>query len=446
MVAFSLASQPKSSKPDETNEQDYVSVYTSTFFRWAVYHGHTALVALLLSEQVTWYGDLLRKADSDEDSVGLVRRTLKYINDCGNEETAQLLLDSVLKSVDRNEREFEALCESTQAGWEMVVRLLLRGTESLKLEQIKNGDNALHIAAWNNHSIVVEECLKLGFDIDAKGMDGETPLMTAISSNSEQVVTLLVDKGAKANPKNVRGKRITHAALMSSLSEEIVQRVLAKAFEAHSLEQSHLSQPNTKWRRADVIVDLDSVINARIHIFVDSYYAFFEAPQRFYLRVAKSRKYVTLNDFYSSRMSKDKLSILFHPYPNAGLDISVIYFGTYTQREPRLKGSKLREWKERQRNRRLRFRIVNGGEFSINLGDAYQVLYHSFKDIATDPNAELVDLDKHAFPKDRMRAEGLIERAAYFRGSSGGSQGPTTESYPRQVLNHRVIPLGNMNE
>lgn len=403
VVAFSLASQQKSER-EETTEQDYVSAYTSDLFGWAVYHGHTAVVVLLLSERVTsWYGDLLRKADSDKNRVKLLRRTLKYINYCGNEETAQLLLDSLLETVDRNERVFEALCESAEAGWEMVVRLLLRGNESLKLKQNNNGDNALHIAAGNNHSIVVEECLKLGFDIDAKDRSGETPLMTAINSKSEQVVALLLDKGANANAKNVQGQRITHAAFMSRLSEETIQQVLAKAFEAHSLKQSHLFQSNTKWRRADVVVERDPLLTARI--FVDAYYAFFEAPQKFSSNgvIERHRKCIL---FLQDKGPSRRLScILFHPYPDASLDISVArYLDGDTWIESlrlkgieslRLKGSELQEWNEKKRHKLLRFRIVNGGEFSVNWGDGSQAFYeyYSFKDVATDPNAVLVDSD-----------------------------------------------------
>ena len=394
VVAFSLASQPKGSKRDETNEQDYISAYTSTFFGWAVYHGHTALVALLLSERVIWDGALFEKVDSDENRVGLLQRTLKYINK-GNEETAQLLLDSFLKMVDRNECEFEALCESAKAGLDMVVRLLLRGTESLKHRKKRNGDNALQIAARNHRSIVVEECLKLGFDIDAKGRHEETPLMTAINSKSEQVVALLLDRGANANAKNVRGKRITHAALMSSLSEETVQQILAKAFEARSLKQSHSFQPKTKWRRADVNVDMDTSLKAGI--FLDSYYAFFEEPQKFDCDVRdQHRRHIRLDQRQIRELSF-QFGILFHPYPKPSLDISVrLYLEDDNRQYSRHEGRTFQGWKEKQKDEGLGFRIVNGGEFRIKLGDESQGLYHSFNDIATDPNAELVDSDKDA--------------------------------------------------
>lgn len=392
VVALSLASQPTTSKRKQSTEQEYIPTSLSkqakvpALFSWAVKHGHTALVALLLSESVTWSGKLLREADPDEDRTPLLQGTMRYINFIGSEETAQLLLDSCLGGPSRDELESEAQLESAKAGLELIIRLLLSRNEALKNKKLEGGNNALHIAAANGHTGAARELLELGWDVDAKGFQENTPLMAAIFEGSQRVIGLLLDKGANVNAKNILGLRATHAALESNIPNELVHLILRKAFEAHL--PSQLPQLEGRRRRAEVSIKTDQRLQA--DVFVDSYYASLDTPSGG-IR-GRQRKHW---NFYSvfddgARKLGIKFGILFHAYPDANLNIS-LRLSPLT--EPPYWTDILKNKTKRARKRNSKamiFRIVNGGEFSVNYEACLGV--HSFT-IATDPNAELVEPD-----------------------------------------------------
>lgn len=101
--------------------------------------------------------------------------------------------------------------------------LWLRRNETLKNRRNPWGNNALHIAARQGRDKIVRELLELGWDMDAKGSDGKTPLMEAmIEVCHSAVVSALLQKGANVNIENDRGMRSTHAALKSRLLKETV--------------------------------------------------------------------------------------------------------------------------------------------------------------------------------------------------------------------------------
>ena len=137
-VALSLASQPTIIKREESTEHDSMLTLfgertkVPALYRWAVNYRHTALVALLLPELITWSGELLREADPDEDRESLFQGTIRYINVIESEETAQLLLDSCLGGPSRDERESEALLQSGRVWQELVIHRLLRRNKALK--------------------------------------------------------------------------------------------------------------------------------------------------------------------------------------------------------------------------------------------------------------------------------------------------------------------------
>ena len=392
VVAFSIASQPNSSaKRKELNEQDNVPAATATFFAWAVFRGYTALVSLLLSEQVIGDVNLWRKPLPDEAYThGSLGNHMEFIEHSGNEETARLLLETLFETLYRDERESEALFTSARAGYAMVVRLLLRRNETLKNTRTQYGKNALHIAAKSGRDTIVRELLELGWDIEAKGSNGDTPLMAAMRSYSEPTVAVLLENGASVNGENYWGMRTTHAALKSRVSKETVKLILEKAFKAHL--PPNLLQPKGKRRRAEVIVTMNRSLYA--DIFVDSYYASIEkVGQPCYDVTARGGKYKRL----ISKWNEDdeeicyKFGILFHAYPNTGLDISIKLWNPFRARFPENDERAWSEWKERYENRQIKFQIVNGGQFSLEPKSPRHFL--SFEAIATDPNAEIVESD-----------------------------------------------------
>jgi ankyrin repeat protein len=59
---------------------------------------------------------------------------------------------------------------------------------------------------------VVELLLDEGAEIEARAPDGSTPLMMAAIRGSEQVVDLLLARGASTAPRDARGQRAVDRA------------------------------------------------------------------------------------------------------------------------------------------------------------------------------------------------------------------------------------------
>lgn len=69
-----------------------------------------------------------------------------------------------------------------------------------------DGDNCLHIAAYNGDYRSVELLLKAGLDINEQGDMGYTPLHYASSGGHKKVIELLLKNGAAVDIKNEFGK------------------------------------------------------------------------------------------------------------------------------------------------------------------------------------------------------------------------------------------------
>ena len=356
-----------------------------------MYCGHTALVSLLLSERLSGDVNLFRYSLRDICyTYNCLETHMGFIEHSGNEDTAQILLETLFETLYRDERESEALFISARAGYAMVVRLLLRRNETLKNTRTQYGKNALHIAAKSGRDTIVREILELGWDIEVKGSNGDTPLMAAMRSHSDPTVAVLLENGASVNGENYWGMRTTHAALKSRVSKETVKLILEKAFKAHL--PPNLLQPKGKRRRAEVIVTMNRLLYA--DIFVDSYYASIEkVGQPCYDVTACGGKYKRLISNWDDDDKEIcyKFGILFHAYPNTGLDISIKLWKPLGAHFPENDERAWSEWKESHEHHQIRFQIVNGGEFSLEPKSLRH--FHSFEAIATDPNAEVVESD-----------------------------------------------------
>lgn len=68
------------------------------------------------------------------------------------------------------------------------------------------GETALHQAARNKRTAMVQLLLDKGVKIDATDYDGDTALHIAAWYGCEEVVKLLVERGAKIDAKNENGE------------------------------------------------------------------------------------------------------------------------------------------------------------------------------------------------------------------------------------------------
>jgi ankyrin repeat protein len=90
---------------------------------------------------------------------------------------------------------------------------LLENERALLGAQDTDGSTALHCATWKGHREVVAFLLKAGADIQVHNNNdhwGTTPLHAAAHANQTAILQLLIDAGAEINAKDMNGKTPLH--------------------------------------------------------------------------------------------------------------------------------------------------------------------------------------------------------------------------------------------
>ncbi|KAK5635619.1 hypothetical protein RRF57_011331 [Xylaria bambusicola] len=71
--------------------------------------------------------------------------------------------------------------------------------------KIRKGQTPLSWAARNGHEEIVQLLVEKGADIESKDSIGRTPLLWAAEEGHQEIVQLLVEKGADVNSKSTSG-------------------------------------------------------------------------------------------------------------------------------------------------------------------------------------------------------------------------------------------------
>lgn len=164
---------------------------------------------------------------------------LASMNGC--DELVQLLLDAGA-DVNANYSEnlplpqatHTALFEATLCENIGTVRLLLARGAKTEARNAK-GNSALNIAVRLGYTEIVEMLLAVkDIDINAKNIEGETPLMTASRHGLEDMVRLLLEKnadvwaknhsGATARKLNLKTARVQYPGLLKTSISEILEK------------------------------------------------------------------------------------------------------------------------------------------------------------------------------------------------------------------------------
>lgn len=102
--------------------------------------------------------------------------------------------------------------------------LLLKAGASANLVGGDEGERPLHLAAQEGFAHGVRALLNHGADIEARNIDGETPLLVAVRMRRYDVVSLLIERGAAVDTRDQYGN--TAEALADQRKDAVLKRLL----------------------------------------------------------------------------------------------------------------------------------------------------------------------------------------------------------------------------
>ena len=145
----------------------------------------------------------------------------QFWDEDGNLKSAKEIEDLILQGayVDIEKRYgYTPLMIASENGYKDVVEVLLEGGADVNIKD-NNGWTALMEASYYGHKKVVGILLEGGADVNIKDKDGWTALMYASLSGNVRVVEMLLEKGADVNIQNKAGWTALMMALPSAYNE-----------------------------------------------------------------------------------------------------------------------------------------------------------------------------------------------------------------------------------
>lgn len=117
-----------------------------------------------------------------------------------------------------------ALQAASQNGHEDTVRVLIRFDVDLEAED-KDGDRAIHHAAFGDEGVVVEQLIKAGSDMNARNKRRQSPLHVAVNKGHTAVVKKLLGLGCHPSLQDTEGDTPLHDAI-SKKRDDMVTMLL----------------------------------------------------------------------------------------------------------------------------------------------------------------------------------------------------------------------------
>lgn len=402
-VALSMISHyMESGPPQEIVASDFESISSVSLLDWAVRRRQTALLALLLSENVPY-----QPPD----------QFLFLLEECQSDHIAQLLLEYSLQNELPQERygRYRTRVEfAARFGLTTITRLLLCHICTDDPFHVELCHEAFLWGAYGEHAELVRSLVSAGLNIDARDKEGLSALMHVVGrdcpfrwgTDHAQPLTILLENGASTEEHGPCGKSMQHMALIGSLDDEIIYPILST--EIQSRQQIRSVAPHIQWNMAEMLVTIRNLEFLHgVDILVENYYAFVQRrsyklethriPRRRVRNVNLRRwnKLISIGglDYERDLNYKDRMTlsfnILFANTLSNSLDISVNlhteYFPSRKTLADVLSDPDLFKSEWWSMSTSVTAQVRNGGGFQVNL--SYEKPFHSFKDIATDPNS-----------------------------------------------------------
>ncbi|XP_048582357.1 E3 ubiquitin-protein ligase MIB1-like [Nematostella vectensis] len=121
-----------------------------------------------------------------------------------------------------------ALQAASQNGHEEVVRVLIRSKADLEKED-KDGDRAIHHAAFGDESAVLEQLVRAGADLNARNKRRQSPLHVAVNKGHIGVVKTLITLCAHPSLQDSEGDTPLHDAISKKRDDMVTMLLEASA-------------------------------------------------------------------------------------------------------------------------------------------------------------------------------------------------------------------------
>ncbi|KAL5084943.1 hypothetical protein Trisim1_011297 [Trichoderma cf. simile WF8] len=181
----------------------------------ASYHGHSALVKLLIEKGADM------EAQDDDGQTPLSRAA-----ENGHEATVKVLIEKGADVEAMDNDGAVPLWWAAENGHEATVKLLIEKGANIEAKD-RHGQAPLSRAAQNGHEAVVKLLVEKGANIETKDRHGQAPLSWAAEKGHEAVVKLLIERGANIWTKDIYDKTppsraavYGHVGIMMLLLEE----------------------------------------------------------------------------------------------------------------------------------------------------------------------------------------------------------------------------------
>ena len=406
-VALSMISHyMEDGPPQEIVASDFPSISPVSLLDWAVRRGQTALLALLLSENVPYQSS---EHDREEEFLDIMEK-------CQNDQIAQLLLEHSFRDELTRRRYGERywlyriwIKRAAAQGLTAITRLLLCHIYTDNPFHEESCHEALYWSAYAEHAELVRTLASAGLNIDARDQEGLSALMHVVGrdfpyeviTDPAQPLTILLENGASTEEHGPCGESMKHLALIGGLDDKFIYPILST--EIQSRQQIQSVAPHIQWNMAEMSLTIKNLRSAHgVDILVENYYAFVQRRScklelhripRHRVRNIELRRWnklISVRGFRSFHYDYNKnrmtltFNILFANTLSDSLDISVNLHTMFFPSRKQHSGPDLSE-SESSESTSVTAQVRNGGGFQVNL--SYKKPFHTFKDIATDPNS-----------------------------------------------------------
>lgn len=166
-------------------------------------------------------------------SIDSKSKALYYSARIGNPKLVSFLLDRGAP-INGHDRRYNPLLEALNEGHSSIAEMLiLKGADIHRTKATREANTAIHLAAREGLTHLIELLLAKGVDVNTKNEYGNTALHDAVLFGKSNVVKYLIKHGADANISNSEGERAVEIAMREN--QQTIAALLLGSSNRHNL-------------------------------------------------------------------------------------------------------------------------------------------------------------------------------------------------------------------